>query len=112
MPIIPYVALFFAIVLEVAGTSLLQASAQFTRPLPTIGMAVCYLLSLYMLSISLNVLPLGIAYAVWAAVGIALVAVVGLIVFGQRLDFPAILGLGLIVLGVLIVNLFSKTIGH
>lgn len=112
MPIIPYVALFFAIVFEVAGTSLLQASAQFTRPLPTISMAVCYLLSLYMLSISLSVLPLGIAYAVWAAVGIVLVAVVGLVVFGQRLDFPAILGLGLIVLGVLIVNLFSKTVGH
>ena len=112
MLLLPYVALFFAIALEVAGTSLLQLSQQFTRPLPTIGMALCYLLSFYLLSISLKVLPLGIAYAVWSAVGIVLVAVIGLVAFGQRLDLPAVIGLGLIVLGVVVVNLFSKTVGH
>lgn len=112
MPFLPYAALLLAIALEVAGTSLLQLSAQFTRPLPTIGMAACYLLSFYLLSISLKVLPLGIAYAIWSAVGIVLVAVIGLIIFGQKLDLPAVVGLGLIILGVLVVNLFSKTVGH
>ncbi|RJE82128.1 SMR family transporter [Paracoccus onubensis] len=110
--LLPYIALLVAIVLEVVGTSLLQLSAQFTRPLPTIGMAICYLLSFYLLSVSLKVLPLGIAYAVWSGVGIVLVAMIGLVVFGQRLDLPAVIGLGLIVLGVLVVNLFSKTVGH
>ncbi|SIS83483.1 small multidrug resistance pump [Paracoccus saliphilus] len=109
---LPYLALLLAIALEVVGTSLLQLSAQFTRLWPTIGMALCYLLSFYLLSISLKVLPLGIAYAVWSAVGIVLVALIGLVIFGQRLDLPAIIGLSLIVAGVLVVNLFSKTVGH
>lgn len=112
MQFLPYAALLLAIALEVVGTSLLQLSQQFTRLLPTVGMAVCYLLSFYLLSISLKVLPLGIAYAIWSAVGIVLVAVIGLIVFGQKLDLPAVIGLGLIILGVLVVNLFSKTVGH
>ena len=112
MQFLPYAALLLAIALEVVGTSLLQLSQQFTRLLPTVGMAVCYLLSFYLLSISLKVLPLGIAYAIWSAVGIVLVAVIGLVVFGQKLDLPAVIGLGLIILGVLVVNLFSKTVGH
>ena len=112
MQFLPYAALLLAIALEVVGTSLLQLSQQFIRLLPTVGMAVCYLLSFYLLSISLKVLPLGIAYAIWSAVGIVLVAVIGLVVFGQKLDLPAVIGLGLIILGVLVVNLFSKTVGH
>lgn len=108
----PYVPLILAIGLEVVGTSLLQRSQQFTRLWPTVGMALCYLASFYLLSLSLRALPLGIAYAVWSALGIVLVALIGFFVFGQRLDLPAILGLGLIVLGVLVVNLFSKTVGH
>lgn len=108
----PYVPLIAAIVLEVMGTSMLQRSEQFTRVLPTAGMAVCYLASFYLLSISLKVLPLGVAYAIWSACGVALVAVIGLVAFGQKLDLPAILGLGLIVAGVVVINLFSKTVGH
>ncbi|WP_371822370.1 SMR family transporter [Paracoccus sp. C2R09] len=108
----PYLALGAAIVLEVIGTSLLQKSEQFSRILPTMGMAVCYLISFYLLSVSLKVLPLGVAYAIWSALGVALVAMIGLLVFGQRLDLPAILGLGLIVAGVIVINLFSKTVGH
>ncbi|MBU2959058.1 SMR family transporter [Paracoccus sp. 1_MG-2023] len=109
---LPYLALGAAIVLEVIGTSLLQKSEQFSRILPTMGMAVCYLISFYLLSVSLKVLPLGVAYAIWSALGVALVAMIGLLVFGQRLDLPAILGLGLIVAGVIVINLFSKTVGH
>lgn len=108
----PYIALFFAIGLEVVGTSLLQRSAQFTRLWPTFGMALCYMASFYLLSLSLRVLPLGIAYAIWSGVGIVLVAMIGLLVFGQRLDLPAVIGLSLIVIGVVVVNLFSKSIGH
>ncbi|MBO9455492.1 QacE family quaternary ammonium compound efflux SMR transporter [Paracoccus sp. R12_1] len=108
----PYLALVLAIGLEVVGTSFLQRSAQFTRLWPTVGMALCYLASFYLLSLSLRVLPLGVAYAIWSALGIVLVAVIGLLVFGQRLDLPAVIGLGLIVAGVIVVNLFSNTIGH
>lgn len=108
----PYVPLVFAIGLEVVGTSLLQRSEQFTRLAPTVGMALCYLASFYLLSLSLRALPLGIAYAIWSALGIVLVALIGFFVFGQRLDLPAVIGLALIVLGVLVVNLFSRTVGH
>lgn len=108
----PYAALALAICLEVIGTSFLQKSAQFTKLLPTIGMALCYLASFFLLSVSLKVLPLGIAYAIWSGVGIVLVALIGFAVFGQRLDLPAVTGLGLIVAGVIVVNLFSKTVGH
>lgn len=112
MIVSPYVPLAVAIALEVAGTSLLQRSEQFSRLWPTVGMAACYLVSFYLLSLSLRVLPIGIAYAIWSAVGIVLVAVIGLVAFGQRLDLPAVIGLALIVAGVAVVNVFSKSIGH
>ena len=102
----------FAIALEVLGTTLLQRSEQFTRLAPTVGMAVCYLASFYLLSVSLKVLPLGVAYAIWSAFGVALVAMIGLVVFGQRLDLPAVIGLCLIVAGVVVINVFSRTVGH
>lgn len=108
----PYLLLVAAIGLEVVGTSLLQRSEQFTKLAPTVGMALCYLASFYLLSLSLRSLPLGIAYAIWSALGIVLVALIGFLVFGQRLDLPAVIGLALIVLGVLVVNLFSRTVGH
>jgi len=108
----PYLPLGLAIVLEVVGTSLLQRSEQFSRLMPTIGMALCYLTSFYLLSVSLKSLPLGVAYAIWSACGVALVAVIGLVVFGQRLDLPAVLGLALIVAGVVVINVFSRTVGH
>lgn len=112
MIVSPYVPLAAAITLEVIGTSLLQKSEQFSRLWPTLGMAACYLVSFYLLSLSLRVLPLGIAYAIWSAVGIVLVAMIGLVAFGQRLDLPAVIGLALIVAGVVVVNVFSKTVGH
>lgn len=107
-----YATLFTAIVLEVIGTSFLQRSQQFTQLLPTILMGVCYAASFYFLSLALRSMPLGVAYAIWSGLGMVLVSVIGLAIFGQKLDLPAVLGLRLIVAGVVVVNLFSKTIGH
>lgn len=110
--LICYAALGGAIVLEVVGTSLLQASEQFTRPLPTALMALSYGAAFYLLSISLKLIPVGIAYAIWSAVGIVLISAVGFFVFKQTLDTPALIGLGLIVAGVVVVNVFSSTMPH
>jgi small multidrug resistance pump len=107
-----YAFLLVAIVLEVVGTTALQLSQQFTRPLPIIVLLICYSASFYCLSITLKAMPVGVAYAIWSALGIVLVSVVGLVFFRQRLDLPAIAGLGLIIAGVLVVNLFSKSISH
>ena len=108
----PYLALLAAIVCEVIGTSLLQASHQFTRLWPTLGMALFYLLAFYLLSLALRGMTLGIAYAIWSGVGIVLVALVGLLVFNQRIDLAGVIGLSMIVGGVLVVNLFSQSVGH
>ncbi len=107
-----WAALLGAIACEVAGTSLLQASQQFTRPWPTAGMAVCYGLAFYLLSIALRQMPVGIAYAIWSGLGVVLISVIGTVVFRQRLDLPAMVGLAMIVGGVVVINLFSKTVGH
>jgi small multidrug resistance pump len=110
--LLTYGSLLIAISLEVVGTTLLQQSQQFTRLLPTLGMALCYGAAFYFLSITLRVLPVGVAYAIWSGLGIVLISAVGIIVFRQTLDLPAIVGLGLIVSGVAIVNLFSNTVSH
>ncbi|PWR22454.1 QacE family quaternary ammonium compound efflux SMR transporter [Zavarzinia compransoris] len=107
-----YLPLVVAILLELAGTSFLQASQQFTRPLQTGLMVAAYIGSFYCLSLALRVLPVSIAYATWSGLGIVLIAVIGYVVFRQSLDWPAIAGIALIVIGVVIVNGFSKTVGH
>lgn len=107
-----WAALLGAIGLEVAGTSLLQASAQFTRAWPTAGMAVCYGLAFYLLSIALKQMPVGIAYAIWSGLGVVAISLIGLVLFKQRLDLPAVIGLTMIVGGVLVIDLFSRTVGH
>ncbi|SPU51897.1 Methyl viologen resistance protein C [Brevundimonas vesicularis] len=107
-----WAALLGAIALEVAGTTMLQASQQFTRVWPTAGMAVCYGLAFYLLSIALRQMPVGIAYAIWSGLGVVLISVIGTVVFRQRLDLPAMVGLAMIVGGVVVINLFSKTVGH
>ncbi|SRR5690554_69704 len=106
-----YLLLGAAIVLEVIGTSMLQISDRFTKLLPTLIMAVAYLGAFYLLSHVLKVMPVGIAYAIWSGVGIVLIAAVGVILFRQVLDLPGLIGIALIVLGVLVINLFSKTVG-
>ncbi|AVA22542.1 SMR family transporter [Rhizobium sp. LEGMi198b] len=107
-----YAMLLVAIVLEVIGTTALQMSQQFTRLGPSIVLVLCYVAAFYFLSLTLRVIPVGIAYAIWSALGIVLISVVGLVFFRQKLDLAAIIGLGLIIAGVLVVNLFSKSVSH
>ncbi|ETR74945.1 multidrug transporter [Afipia sp. P52-10] len=107
-----YLYLLVAIVFETIGTSGLQASEQFTKLRPLALTAVCYAASFYFLSLTLRTMPVGIAYAIWSGLGIVLIALIGLIWFGQKLDMPALVGLALIIAGVLVINLFSKTIAH
>lgn len=107
-----WAALAGAILLEVAGTTLLQMSQQFTRLWPTTGMALCYLAAFYLLSIALRQIPVGLAYAIWSGLGVVMIATIGAVLFKQKLDLPAIAGLTLIVSGVLVINLFSKSVSH
>ncbi|MBB4290934.1 small multidrug resistance pump [Rhizobium leguminosarum] len=107
-----YGLLFAAIVLEVIGTTALQLSQQFTRIGPTVLVVACYAAAFYCLSLTLKSIPVGIAYAIWSALGIVLISSVGLVFFKQRLDLPAVVGLGLIITGVMVVNLFSKSVSH
>ncbi|MGV1789477.1 QacE family quaternary ammonium compound efflux SMR transporter [Rhizobium lusitanum] len=107
-----YAVLLVAIVLEVVGTTALQMSQQFTRLGPTVVLVVCYAAAFYCLSVTLRVIPVGIAYAIWSALGIVLISIVGVVLFRQKLDLAAIIGLALIIVGVLVVNLFSKSVSH
>ena len=107
-----WAALLGAIGFEVAGTTLLQKSEQFSRLWPTLGMIACYAGAFYFLGLALKVIPVGIAYAVWSGLGIVLIAGIGYVLFGQKLDFWAVLGLGLILGGVLVINTLSRSIPH
>jgi small multidrug resistance pump len=112
MPLPAYALLGAAILAEVIGTSALKASEGFTRPLPSVLTAVAYVAAFYALSLTLKTVPLGIAYGVWSGVGIVLVSAVGWVVYDQRLDTAALLGIGLILAGVLVIHLFSRSAGH
>lgn len=101
-----------AIVSEVIATSAMKSAEGFTKLVPSLIVVVGYLIAFYCLSMTLKVLPVGIAYAIWAGLGIVLVAIVSWLLYGQKLDFPAILGMALIILGVMVINVFSKTSGH
>ncbi|MFC4620932.1 SMR family transporter [Comamonas nitrativorans] len=107
-----YAYLGTAIIAEVIGTSALKASDSFTRLWPSLVTVLGYALAFYCLSHTLKTIPTGVAYAIWSGVGIVLISLVGWFWLGQRLDAPALLGLGLIIAGVLVINLFSKTVGH
>lgn len=108
----PYLTLALAILAETIGTTALQASQQFTRTGPSVIVVVAYACAFYLLAIALKSFPVGIAYAIWSGLGIVLIAVIGLVVFGQRLDLPAVLGIGLILAGIVVIHLFSKTATH
>lgn len=101
-----------AIVAEVIATSSLKAAEGFSRLIPSLAVIAGYAIAFYFLSLILRTIPLGIAYAVWSAVGIALVSVMGWLLYGQRLDAPAIIGIGLIVAGVVVKNGFSRSVVH
>jgi len=111
-PLLAYGALAIAIVSEVCGTSLLQKSAQFTRLWPTLGMATCFVVSMFFLSQALKLIPLGIAYAIWAGLGIVLTAAISVFVFRMTLDLWALFGIALIISGVLVINLLSQSAMH
>ncbi len=107
-----YLYLFIAIVAEVIATSTLKASESFTRLWPSIATAISYAIAFYFLTLVLRTMATGVAYAIWTGVGVVLISLVGWLVFGQKLDLPAMVGLGLIIAGVLVVNLLSTTVGH
>ncbi len=107
-----YLYLAFAILAEVAGTSALKASEEFTKLVPSIIVVTGYALSFYLLTLVLRTIPIGITYAVWSGIGIVLIAVIGAIIYKQIPDIPAIIGMVLIILGVAVIHLFSKTVRH
>lgn len=107
-----WIFLAVAIVSEVIATSALKPSAGFTRLWPSIMVIAGYASAFYFLSLTLNVLPIGVAYAIWSGVGVALVALISWLYFHQPLDFAAIAGLLLIIAGVIVINVFSKSVPH
>lgn len=107
-----YAYLLVAIVSEVIATSALKASEGFTRLWPSVLVVIGYGVAFFCLSLTLRTIPVGIVYAVWSGIGIVLIALVGWLLYRQALDLPAILGIALIMAGVLVINLFSSTVGH
>ncbi|ANP35165.1 multidrug transporter [Phaeobacter gallaeciensis] len=107
-----YIYLIVAVAAETIGTTALQASQQFSRLMPSLIVLVAYGFSFYMLGLTLKVMPVGIVYAIWSGLGIVLIAVIGLVVFGQKLDLPAVLGMAMILAGILVIHLFSGSSGH
>ena len=104
-----YVYLFFAIIFEVTGTLMLPISKNFTKPFPSIVIIGLYIFSTYLMTFTLDYFPIGIVYAIWSGVGIVLVTLVGYFYFKQNLDMAALIGIGLITLGVLIIFTMSRT---
>lgn len=100
--------LSISILAEVAATSALKASSSFTRPLPSLVVVAGYAISFYFLSLALQRIPLGVAYAIWSAVGIALTALAGAMLFGQRVGGAAVAGMVLIVAGVAVITMSSR----
>ena len=106
-----FIFLALAIIAEVIATSALKATEEFSRFWPSLLVVGGYVSAFYFLTLALRVLPVGIAYAIWAGVGIVLVAIAGVVLYGQRLDLAAIVGIGLIIAGVLVINLLSESSG-
>jgi small multidrug resistance pump len=107
-----YLYLAIAIVSEVVGTAALKASEEFTRLVPSLIVVVGYALAFYFLTLTLRTIPVGIAYALWAGIGIVLICIASWILYKQTLDAPAIIGVALIAAGVIVINGFSGSINH
>jgi small multidrug resistance pump len=110
MPV--YLILVLAVLAETIGTTALQASRQFTRLVPSVVVVLAYGISFYLLSMTLKVMPVGIVYALWSGTGIVFISLIGLFVFGQKLDLAAVLGIAMIVGGIAVIHLFSGTTAH
>ncbi|MFM8953510.1 MAG: DMT family transporter [Planctomycetaceae bacterium] len=104
--------LAIAILAEVTATSFLRASEGFTRLLPSIVVVVGYGIAFFFLSLTLKDIPMGVGYAIWSGVGVLFIAAIGWLFFNQKLDAAAIIGMALIVAGVVVMNLFSRTVTH
>lgn len=107
-----WIYLALAIILETVATTSLKSSEGYTKLLPTIVMFLGYVTSFYFLSLTLKTIPIAIAYAIWSAVGIVLIGIIGFFLFKQSLDLPALIGMGCIIVGVIIINVFSNSVSH
>jgi small multidrug resistance pump len=107
-----YLYLAIAIVAEVAATSSLKASQEFTKLVPSIIVVIGYGIAFYFMALVLRFIPVGVTYAIWSGLGIVLVAVAGALMYGEIPDLPAIIGMSLIIAGVITINLLSKTVSH
>ena len=107
-----YLYLSVAILAEVIATSALKLSEEFTKLGPSVVVIIGYGVAFYFLSLVLKTIPVGIAYAIWSGIGIVLIGIAGAVFFKQIPDTPALIGMGLIILGVVIINVFSKTVAH
>ena len=107
-----FLFLFIAIIFEIIATSALKKSEQFTQLLPSIITVAGYFAAFYFLSFAIRTIPVGFAYAIWSGVGIVLIKIIGAIFFKEIPDLPAVIGLSLIIIGVVVINVFSKTTAH
>ena len=107
-----WIFLSVAIVSEVIGTSALKATGEFTRLWPSVIVVIGYVSAFYFLTLTLRTIPIGIAYAIWSGVGVALITLVGWLFYKQTLDVPAFVGITLIVAGVVVLNVFSRAVPH
>jgi|TARA_B110000908_G_C10137389_1_gene395120 small multidrug resistance pump len=107
-----FITLIVAVIFETIGTTALQASQQFTKLGPSIIVVIAYAAAFYLLALTLKTMPVGIMYAIWSGSGIVLIAVIGWVVFRQTLDWPAVLGMALILAGIVIIQVFSKSATH
>jgi len=107
-----YLYLVIAVVAEVTATSFMKSSEGFTKLIPSLVMVAGYATAFYFLSLTLRTIPTGVAYAIWSGAGVVLIAAIAWVFQGQKLDAPAILGMGLIVSGVIVLNIFSKSGAH
>ena len=108
----PYLFLTIAIVSEVIATSALKASEEFTRLVPSLIVVAGYAMAFYFLTLTLRTIPVGIAYALWSGLGVVLISAAAWVLFKQALDLPAVIGIGLIAAGVILLNGFSASVGH
>ncbi|MDG1430961.1 MAG: SMR family transporter [Paracoccaceae bacterium] len=111
MPV-AYFYLVVAVILETIGTSALQASAQFSKLWPSVIVVIAYGAAFFFLALCLKYIPVGIAYALWSGLGIVFISVIGVLVFGQKLDFAAVAGMILILVGIGVIHLFSSASSH
>ncbi len=107
-----YLYLVIAVLFEVIATTALKETQGFTRLIPSLVVVAGYGLAFYFLSLPLRALPIGVVYALWSGAGIVLITTIGWIWFRQALDLPAVVGMGFILVGVVIINLFSRTLAH